>query len=223
MKKETNSSAWLSTFLAGFLATVLGILLTFGVQGLINSGKRNRTARLLAEQTVEKMDRTYQELHEYLELYNSVDSTIICLSDAIAADTLDRVDNKTIEDFLVYSLSEYVQAEVDSGMDAYIAEILNTIGDVALIGHIDRFYDVARQCEQISQQVIDQKRVVSDMVYAHFYGKEDSVTHLDYVRFLLNMPEYTIFFSRMRQARYPMQEGEQVMLDELNACKEILK
>ena len=89
MKKETNSSAWLSTFLAGFLATVLGILLTFGVQGLINSGKRNRTARLLAEQTVEKMDRTYQELHEYLELYNSVDSTIICLNDAIAADTLD--------------------------------------------------------------------------------------------------------------------------------------
>ena len=46
MSKE--SKTWLSTFLAGFLATVLGIVLTFGLESLISSSKRTKTARLLA-------------------------------------------------------------------------------------------------------------------------------------------------------------------------------
>lgn len=67
MRKE--SKTWLSTFLAGFLATVLGIVLTFGLESLISSSKRTKTARLLAGQIVDNMDRTYHELHELNE-YN---------------------------------------------------------------------------------------------------------------------------------------------------------
>ncbi|MBP3203717.1 MAG: hypothetical protein J6M31_08985 [Bacteroidales bacterium] len=46
MKAEHKT--WLSTFLAGFLATVLGIVLTFGLESLISSSKRAKTAHLLA-------------------------------------------------------------------------------------------------------------------------------------------------------------------------------
>ena len=220
MKKETKT--WLWSFTAGFMATVLGIVLTFGVQGMINSGKRTRMARLLAEQIVEKMDRTYQELHEYVDTYDSIDSTYRCLHLAIQADTLDSVDSKVVDEFLVNSLSEYVQAEVDNGMDAYISEILATIGNVDLIGHIDQFYNLARQCVKVSQQVIDQKRVVSDLTYSHFFGKDGTVTNLDYVRFLDGLPEFNVFYSRIQQARYPLTEGEVLMLAELDACKDIL-
>lgn len=87
MKQETKS--WLLTFLAGFLATVLGIVLTFGIESRINAHKRAKTAHLLALQIVDKM-----------------------------AETLERVDESVAESFLINSLSEYVQTEVDDGMDA---------------------------------------------------------------------------------------------------------
>ena len=221
MKKETKS--WVLTFLAGFLATVLGIVLTFGIDNRINAHKRAKMAHLLAIQIVDKMDQTYGELHEYLEIYESIDSTSRILHQAIQADTLERVDEKIAETFLVNSLSEYVQVEYDDGLDAYRTEILNTIGDIDLIGHIDRFFYLARQCTKISQQVIDQKRVVTDAVYTRFYGAGDSVTNWDYVRYLHKLPEYNVFFSRMQSARYPLMEGEHYMLAELEACKEILK
>ena len=220
MKQEKKN--WGSSFLAGFLATVLGIALTFGVQELINSGKRARTARLLAEQIVEKMDRTYQDLHVYRDIYNSIDTTSMCLRLAIEADTLDRVDESIVEEFIENSLAEYVQADVDNGLDAYRSEILNTLGNVALIGHIDQFYSFARQYAKVSQQLIDQKRVVADLTYAHFYGNTDA-TWRDYVVFLYTLPEYSLFYSRMQNAFFPMDVGEKLMLEELNACKGLLQ
>ena len=47
MRPETKS--WLQTFLAGFLATVLGIALTFGIESRMNTRKKLKTAHLLAE------------------------------------------------------------------------------------------------------------------------------------------------------------------------------
>lgn len=94
------------SFLAGFLATVLGIVLTFGIESRINAHKRAKTAHLLALQIVEKMDQTYEQLHEYLTIYESIDSTSTCLMQAIAADTLERVDEKVAESFLINSMSE---------------------------------------------------------------------------------------------------------------------
>ena len=70
MKQETKS--WLLTFLAGFLATVLGIALTFGIESRTNASKRAKTARLLAEQIVENMDRTYQQLNTSTAFRNSM-------------------------------------------------------------------------------------------------------------------------------------------------------
>ena len=221
MKQETRS--WLLTFLAGFLATVFGIVLTFGIESRINAHKRAKTAHLLALQIVDKMAETYGQMHEYLELYESIDSSSMCLHLAIVADTLERVDEKVAESFLVNSLAEYVQTDIDDSMDAYRTEILNTIGNIELIGHIDRFYYLARECAKVSQQVVDQKRVVADIVYGNFYGAGNSVTNWDYVRFLHQLPEYNVFWSRMQAARYPMMEGQKLMLAELDACKEILK
>lgn len=221
-KMKQESKSWLMAFLAGFLATVLGIVLTFGIESRINAHKKARTARLLAEQIVEKMDQTYLQQHEYLATYESIDSTSTCLHLAILADTLDRVDDKVVDSFLVNSLAEYVQVDVDSGVDAYRTEILNTIGDVELIGHIDQFYALARQCAKVSQQVIDQKRVVADLVYAEFYGKGAASTSRSLVRFLHELPQFNVFWMRMQSARYPLMEGDKYMLEQLNACKEIL-
>lgn len=91
-----------------------------------------------------------------------------------------------------------------------------------MIGHIDQFYFLAREFAKVSQQVIDQKRVVTDIVYAQFYGSEKAVTNWDYVRFLLSLPEYRVFYYRMQLGRIPLMEGEHYMLAELEACKEIL-
>lgn len=220
MKPEAKT--WLLTFLAGFLATVLGIVLTFGIESRMNTRKKVKTAHLLAEQIVGKMEGTYCELNEYMDIYSSIDSTSMILHLAILADTLERVDESVAESFLVNSLSEYVQNDVDSGLDAYLTEIMNTIGDVELISHIDRFYALARQCVKVSQQVIDQKRVVADKVYARFYGTGNSVTNWDYVRYLHELPEYNVFYSRLQSALYPLKEGEKLMQEELAACKEIL-
>lgn len=220
MKQKTKN--WILTFLAGFLATVLGIVLTFGIEGRVNAAKRSKTAHLLAVHIVEKMDRTCKSLHEYLAMYDAIDSAFMCLHYAMVADTLERVDEQVVETFLVNSLAEYVQADVDGGMDAYLSEILNTIGNVELIGHIDDFYISARQCVKVSQQVIDQKRVVTDLTYEKFYGSGYSVTNLDYVRFLFGLPAYKVFYSRMQAARYPLREGEAMMLAEIDACKKIL-
>ena len=128
MKQSTKS--FLKAFIPGFLATLLGILLTFGVDGWIDAHKRHKTARLLAEQIVGKMDGTYRSLMEYQDLYDTIDSTSMCLHLAILADTLDRVDTSLAVTFINCSLSEYVQADVDSGLDAYRGEILTNIGNV---------------------------------------------------------------------------------------------
>ena len=220
MKEETKK--WLSAFLAGFLATVLGIVLTFGVQGLINSGKRTRTAKLLARQIVEKMDRTCSELQEYLDIYDSLDSTYRCLKFAIQADTLERVDGSVVESFLIYSLAEYVQSDIDYGLDSYTSEILNTIGNVDLVGHIDQFNNLARQSVKVSQQAIDQKRIVSDQVYSHFFGSKEVVTELDFVRYIFEMPEFNVFYTRMQKIRLPLKDGKSLMIAEMEECKKIL-
>lgn len=109
MKAEKRN--WLATFLAGFLATALGILLTFGIDSLVSSSKRAKTAHLLAQQIVGNMDRTYQQLHEYQDIYDAIDSTSMCLHLAIMADTLDKVSDDIVASFLNLSLSEYVHAE----------------------------------------------------------------------------------------------------------------
>ena len=220
MNKERKD--WIATFLAGFLATALGILLTFGIDSLVSSSKRARTANLLARQIVENMDRTYNQLHEYQNVYDAIDSTSMCLHLAILADTLDRVSDDIVTSFLNLSLSEYVQADIDSGIDAYKAEILGTIGNVELIGHIDQFFSYARQYAAVSSQVIDQKRVVADLVYADFYGKQDS-TNRDYVLYLHELREFNIFYSRMQNVRASLNQIGQSMAEELSACKEILK
>lgn len=146
----------------------------------------------------------------------------MCLHLAILADTLDRVDDKIVVDFLNLSLSEYVQADTDNGMDAYRAEILNTIGNVELIGHIDQFYSYARQYAAVSSQVIDQKRVVADNIYSHFYGVLDA-TDRDYVRYLHELDEFNIYYSRMQNVRASLEEIGEAMAGELEACKAVLK
>ena len=205
---------WLATFLAGFLATALGILLTFGIDSMVSSSKRAKTARLLARQIVENMDRTYQELHEYQDLYDAIDSTSMCLHLAIMADTLDRVSDAVVVRFLNLSLSEYVQADIDNGINAYKAEILGTIGK-------DQFYSYARQHAAVSSQVIDQKRVVADNVYTRFYG-DWQATDRDYVRYLHELTEFNIFYSRMQNVRASLRQIEDSMSGELSACKQIL-
>ena len=220
MKKETKS--WWLTFLAGFLATALGIIITFGIENRINACKRAETAQLLARQTVEKMERTHQQLHEYQDLYDIIDSTSMILHLAILADTLERVDTAVVTTFINSALSEYVQVDVDNGMETYKAEILNTIGNVELIGHIDDFYAYARQYRTVSAQVIDQKRIVADLVYGHFYGDLDA-TILDYVRYLHELPAFNVYYSRMQNVRLSLQEIDAAMLTELARCKELLR
>ncbi|MBQ8968206.1 MAG: hypothetical protein IJ064_00525 [Bacteroidaceae bacterium] len=219
MKKETKS--WLLTFLAGFLATALGIIITFGIENRISASRRAETARLLAKQIVEKMERTRRQLHEYQEIYDTIDSTSMILHLAILADTLEQVEPTVVTTFINSALSEYVQVDVDNGMDAYKAEILNTIGNVELIGHIDDFYGYARQYRSVSAQVIDQKRVVADLVYAHFYG-DLNATEWDYVRYLHELSEFNVYYSRMQNVRLTLEEIDKAMLAELDSCKTLL-
>lgn len=223
MKKEIRKETrdWMLTFMAGFLATALGIIITFGIENRISAGRKAETARLLAEQIVEKMQRTHQLLHDYQDLYDTIDSTSMILHLAILADTLERVAPAVATTFINSSLSEYVQVDVDNGMDAYKAEILNTIGNVELIGHIDDFYAYARQYRAVSAQVIDQKRVVADVVYAHFYGDLDA-TDWDYVRYLHELTEFNVYYSRMQNVRLTLEEIDKAMVAELESCKQLL-
>ena len=219
MKKETNT--WMRTFLSSFLATVCGIAITFGINNCVGASRKAETARLLAEQAVGKMGRTHQQLYEYQELYDTIDSTSMVLHLAILADTLERVDESIVTTFINAALSEYVQTDVDNGMEAYKAEILNTIGNVELIGHIDDFYGYARQYRAVSSQVIDQKRIVADLVYRHFYG-DMTATLFDYVRYLHELPEFNVYYSRMQNVRLTLQEIDKAMIGELDSCKTIL-
>ena len=146
----------------------------------------------------------------------------MCLHLAILADSLERVDISTAETFINCSLSEYVQADVDSGLDAYRGEILTNIGNVELLGHIDEFYSLAKQYAEVSAQVVNQKRVVADIVYGYFYGKWDANV-FDYVRYLHELPEFNVFYSRMQNVRLSLQEIGAAMKTELNTCKTILK
>lgn len=219
MKSERIN--WLVTFLSGFLATALGIFLTLGIDTIVSSSKRAKTAKLLAQQIVGNMDRTFHELHEYQDLYDAIDSTSMCLHLAILADTLDRVKDDIVVSFLNCSLSEYVQADIDSGIDAYKAEILTTIGNVELIGHIDQFYSYARQYAAVSSQVVDQKRIVADNVYARFYG-DFQATERDYVRYLHELTEFNVFYSKMQNVRASLKMIEESMSGELSSCKMIL-
>ena len=220
MKKEMKN--WFWTFLAGFLATVLGIALTFGIQNRMNEKRRAETARLLAVQIVDNMDYTFQELGDYKTAYAAIDSTAAILHWAIMADTLDRVNDTTVLRFLSGAITEYVQVDVANGIDAYKVEILNSIGDVELIDHIDKFYAHAREYTGISRQVVDQKRALSDAVYTHFYG-DPNASYEDYVRYIFNMPEFRLFFARLENVRALLEILYPMMEEELDACKERLQ
>ena len=219
MKKAIKD--WLWTFLAGFLATVLGIVLTFGIQNRLNERRKTETARLLARQIVDKMAFTNDELYDFQEAFNRIDSTSMILHLAIQADTLDRVDDDCLQLFLNMSLGEYVRIDVDNGMDAYKLEILNTIGDVELIGHIDQFYSYAREYSGVAGQVVDQKRIVADLVYANFYGKWDATID-DYVRYLHELPEFNVYYSRMQNIRPLLKVLHSMMNEQLDACRQRL-
>lgn len=220
MKKEVKN--WFWTFLAGFLATVLGIALTFGIQNRLNEKRRAETARLLAVQIVDNMDYTFQELGDYKEAYAAIDSTAGILHWAMMADTLDRVNDTTVLRFLSGAITEYVQVDVANGIDAYKVEILNSIGDVELIDHIDKFYAHAREYTGISKQVVDQKRALSDAVYTHFYG-DPTASYEDYVRYIFDMPEFRLFFARLENVRALLEILYPMMEEELDACKERLE
>ena len=147
MKKE--SKTWIRTFLSSFLATVCGIIITFGVNNCVSASRKSETARLLAEQTVKKMERTHQQLHEYQDLYDTIDSTSMVLHLAILADTLERVDEAVATTFI-------------------------------------------------------------------------NATLLDYVRYLHELPEFNVYYSRMQNVRLTLQEIDKAMLGELDGCMKIL-
>ena len=221
MKKETRY--FLMTFLAGFMATVLGIVLTFGIDSHIKSQKRAETAKLLAVQITENMELVDQQVNSYLDIYNAIDSAYTCVRRAILADTLDRVKHETTDTMLVFSLSEYAQLEVDNNLDTYKVEILNTIGDVDLIGYIDTFYLLAQQFVKTSSLVIEQKQKVLDAVFTKFDISDRTVTPLKIVRFLHELPEYKIFYSRLLEVRSIIVEIEKQMKVQIDECKKILK
>ena len=185
----------------------------------VSRAYRLRIARLKEAYT---NARNLEKAREYQELYDTIDSTSMCLHLAIIADTLERVDTSVAVTFINCALSEYVQADVDSGVDAYKDAILSNIGNVELLGHIDEFYSCARQYADVSAQVVNQKRVVSDLVYGHFYG-DWYATVFDYVRYLHELPEFNIYYSRMQNVRLSLQEIGQAMEAELERCKEILR
>ena len=81
---------------------------------------------------------------------------------------------------------------------------------------------LARQYAAVSSQVIDQKRVVADNVYSRFYG-DWNATDRDYVRYLHELDEYNVFYSRMQNVRSSLDAIGEAMAAELNACKAILK
>lgn len=219
MKKAIKD--WFWTFLAGFLATVLGIALTFGIQNRVNAKRRAETARLLAVRIVDNMGFTHKELLDYQRVYTIIDSCGQILHHAIQADTLDRVNDTTITRFLNGILTEYVQVNIDNGLDAYKTEILDNIGDIELISHIERFYAYAREYTSTSGQVIEQKRLVTDKVYSHFYGKDEAGLR-DFVLYLHNLPECDLFFARLQNINPLLVIIDQVMKGELDACRQRL-
>ena len=221
MKRETKS--WVMSFLASFLATVLGIVLTFGIDSYIKSKKGAETAKLLALQITENMETVDQQINSYLDIYNYIDSAYVCVRHAIRADTLDKVNDETISKLLLYSLSEYSQLEAENNLDDYKIEILNTIGDVDLIGHINNFYTLAQQYVITSSLVIEQKQKVLDEVFVNFDISDETVAPRIIVRFLHELKEYRIFYSRMLEARTILIEIEKQMQRELTECKIILK
>ena len=138
MKKETNT--WMRTFLSSFLATVCGIAITFGINNCVGASRKAETARLLAEQAVGKMGRTHQQLHEYQELYDTIDSTSMVLHLAILADTLERVDEAIVTTFINAALSEYVHELPE--FNVYYSRMQNvrlTLQEIdkAMIGELD--------------------------------------------------------------------------------------
>lgn len=221
MKRETRS--WLMSFLAGFLATMLGIVLTFGIDSYVKSKKRKETAQLLALQITENMEIVKTQVNSYLEIYNTIDSIYSCVRRAIPADTLDRIDNESITKLLLYSMSEYSQLEAENCLDDYKIEILNTIGDVDLISHIDNFYTLAQQYVSTSSSVIEQKQKVLDVVYTKFDITDRTVDPRDIVKFFQEMPEYRIFYSRVLAVHTILEEIEKQMQRELAESKKILK
>ena len=205
-------------FLSGFLATALGVGLTFAIDGRISAAKRAKTARLLATQIVEKMERTHKDMSSYMDYYNIIDSTSAELYYAIDADTLDRVSDTTKMTFISYELNANVQVDADNGLDAFRADILSTLGDVELIGHIDEYYSTAHQFAKISAQVFEQKVIVTDLFYTHFYGN-DKATWDDYILYFYKLPEFKTFYTRMENVLFILRVVHEAMNTELEACK----
>ena len=68
---KESAKAFLRSFIPGFLATVLGILLTFGVDSWNSARKRQKTAQLLAGLIVGKMDTELAACKEILNIKTS--------------------------------------------------------------------------------------------------------------------------------------------------------
>ena len=68
---KESAKAFLRSFIPGFLATVLGILLTFGVDSWNSARKRQKTAQLLAGLIVGKMDTELAARKEILNIKTS--------------------------------------------------------------------------------------------------------------------------------------------------------
>ncbi|MBQ9713191.1 MAG: hypothetical protein IJV54_12990 [Bacteroidales bacterium] len=69
--------------------------------------------------------------------------------------------------------------------------------------------------------MVDQKRIVADNVYARFYG-DFQATERDYVRYLHELTEFNVFYSRMQNVRASLKMIEESMSGELSSCKKIL-
>ena len=63
--------------------------------------------------------------------------------------------------------------------------------------------------------------MLADIVYRHFYGDMKATT-FDYVRYLHELPEFNVYYSRMQNVRLNLQEIDKAMLGELDSCKNIL-
>ena len=79
-EKRNDRKGWFKAFLSGFLATVLGIVLTFGTTRLIENKREKEMARMIVKSDVMNLisARNYiQSGYEYLSMIDSLNETCV--------------------------------------------------------------------------------------------------------------------------------------------------
>jgi len=199
----SNHEEWISSFGSNFVATVLGIVLTFGVSEWLERREDQASAEALVERSLKNLEQRLNELKMVEETLLQQDSLLSICTNALP-DSLNSISDDVFVGLISgmnmrWSLFTSKSVEIGFKQDIHSQKILGVFADA-----LGEAFESMNYAENVNIQVNEYKTQFQRMTSKYWTLKGYSLTHEKCIE-MLSSPESIFYLSQVSVLTHSIQ------------------